>query len=177
MLTIPGYTLCGFSLIQSIYFLTVSVTTVGYGDITPIGDWNKLWVSAYILFGVTCVSAAIAQIGTLQLTIRAYKRMEVSQNKQLALSLIAQLDSENRGVDKFEFLAAMLLVLEKVEPSEISEILSQFDEHRVSTVGVPSPAGVSRSPAPARRVSFPSSELEVSTYIPEAPVSQSASSK
>ena len=43
--------------------------------------------------------------------------MEVSQNKQLALSLIAQLDSENRGVDKFEFLAAMLLVLEKVEPS------------------------------------------------------------
>ena len=114
--------------IKAFYWAAQTCATIGYGDFTPIGDWNKLWVCAYVLLGVTCVSAAIAQIGTLHLTIRAYKRMEVLQNKQLALSLIAQLDSKGRGVDKFEFLAAMLLVLEKVEPNEISEILSQFDE-------------------------------------------------
>lgn len=122
--------------IRSFYWAAQTCVTMGYGDITPIGDWNKLWVSCYILFGVTCVSAAIAQIGTLHLTIRAYKRMEVLHNKQLALSLIAQLDSQDRGVDKFEFLAAMLLVLEKVEPSEISEILSQFDELDVTHSGL-----------------------------------------
>ena len=122
--------------IKSFYWAAQTCATIGYGDFTPIGDWNKLWVCAYILLGVTCVSAAIAQIGTLHLTIRAYKRMEVLQNKQLALSLIAQLDSKGRGVDKFEFLAAMLLVLEKVEPNEISEILSQFDELDSSRSGL-----------------------------------------
>ena len=123
-------------LIKSFYWAAETCTTIGYGDFTPIGDWNKLWVCAYILLGVTCISAAIAQVGTLHLTIRAYKRMEVLQNKQLALSLIAQLDSKARGVDKFEFLAAMLLVLEKVEPSEISEILSQFDELDTNKTGL-----------------------------------------
>jgi MFS family permease len=123
-------------LVRSFYWAAQTCATIGYGDYTPMGDWNKLWVCFYILFGVTCVSAAIAQIGTLHLTIRAYKRMEVLQNKQLSLSLVAQLDSRGNGVDKFEFLAAMLLVLEKVEPRDISEILAQFDELDTARIGL-----------------------------------------
>jgi hypothetical protein len=116
------------NFIDSFYWSAATCATIGYGDIVPVGDLNRLWVSAYIFLGVTCMSAAIAQIGTLQLTIKTYKRLEVVQNKQLALSLIAQLDSKGLGVDKFEFLAAMLVALEKVGPEDVTGILSQFDE-------------------------------------------------
>jgi len=116
------------NLINSFYWAAATCATIGYGDYVPFGDWNRLWVCGYIFLGVTCMSAAIAQIGTLQMTIKTYKRMEVVQNKQLALSLIAQLDSKGMGVDKFEFLAAMLVALEKVGPEDVTDILSQFDE-------------------------------------------------
>lgn len=42
----------GWSPLQSAYFLTVSITTVGYGDIVPVTDAGKLFTSAYILVGI-----------------------------------------------------------------------------------------------------------------------------
>lgn len=40
------------SWIDSIYFCTVTLATVGYGDITPKTDIGKLFTSVYILGGI-----------------------------------------------------------------------------------------------------------------------------
>jgi hypothetical protein len=70
------------------------------------------------------------------LTIQTYKRQEMLVNKRLAMSLVSQLDVSGRGVDKFEFLAAMLVTLEKVKPEDVANILHQFDELDSSKRGV-----------------------------------------
>jgi pimeloyl-ACP methyl ester carboxylesterase len=41
-----------WSLIQSLYFSVVTLTTVGYGDLTPTSDYSRIFTIIYILIGV-----------------------------------------------------------------------------------------------------------------------------
>ncbi|WP_084126788.1 potassium channel family protein [Demequina sp. NBRC 110054] len=42
-----------WSWIDSLYFSTVALTTVGFGDLTPTHDLSKLFTVVYLLTGVT----------------------------------------------------------------------------------------------------------------------------
>lgn len=43
----------GWSYLDSFYFTTITILTIGYGDFTPYTDLGKLFVIFYALFGVT----------------------------------------------------------------------------------------------------------------------------
>ena len=45
----------GWSTVDSLYFSVVTVTTVGYGDITPDTDGAKLFTVLYILAGISII--------------------------------------------------------------------------------------------------------------------------
>ena len=45
----------GWSTVDSLYFSVVTVTTVGYGDITPDTDAAKLFTVLYILAGISII--------------------------------------------------------------------------------------------------------------------------
>ena len=46
-----------WSWVDSLYFSTVAVTTVGFGDLTPTSDSSKLFTVVYILSGITLITA------------------------------------------------------------------------------------------------------------------------
>lgn len=46
-----------FRWLDSVYFCTVSLLTVGYGDYTPKTDWGKLFTIFYLIFGVGILAA------------------------------------------------------------------------------------------------------------------------
>jgi voltage-gated potassium channel Kch len=48
-----------WSLVDSLYFSVVSLTTVGYGDLTPATDTGKLLVVVYLLIGIGIIAALI----------------------------------------------------------------------------------------------------------------------
>ena len=52
----------GWSPVDSVYFLTVVATTVGYGDITPTTDAGKLFTAVYALIGVTTVFKTLTDV-------------------------------------------------------------------------------------------------------------------
>ena len=52
----------GWSPVDSVYFLTVMATTVGYGDVTPTTDAGKLFTAIYALIGITTVFSTVADI-------------------------------------------------------------------------------------------------------------------
>ena len=52
----------GWSPVDSVYFLTVMATTVGYGDLTPTTDAGKLFTAVYALIGITTVFSTVADI-------------------------------------------------------------------------------------------------------------------
>ena len=52
----------GWPLLDTMYFLTVTITTVGYGDIAPETDAGKLFTVAYAVIGVIFVFAALSPL-------------------------------------------------------------------------------------------------------------------
>ncbi len=51
--TVVYHVLEGWGWIDSLYFSTVALTTVGFGDLAPTRDVSKLFTVAYLLTGVT----------------------------------------------------------------------------------------------------------------------------
>ena len=48
-----------WSLVDSLYFSTVAISTVGFGDLAPSSDASKLFTILYLAIGITTVSAFV----------------------------------------------------------------------------------------------------------------------
>ena len=61
------HTVEDLSIVESIYFTAMTLTTVGYGDISPSSDVSRLFTAAYAFIGVGLFLgvAAIAFSSTL----------------------------------------------------------------------------------------------------------------
>jgi hypothetical protein len=46
-----------WSWVDSVYFSVIAVTTVGFGDVTPSTDASKIFTVAYVLTGISLVTA------------------------------------------------------------------------------------------------------------------------
>jgi hypothetical protein len=54
--TVVYHILEDWSWVDSLYFSTVAVTTVGFGDLTPTSDASKLFTVLYNFSGITIVT-------------------------------------------------------------------------------------------------------------------------
>jgi len=48
-----------FDWIDSFYFSVITLTTIGYGDITPKTDVGKLFTVFYVIIGISIIGAFI----------------------------------------------------------------------------------------------------------------------
>ena len=55
----------GWTVVQSLYFTTVTVTTVGYGDFTPDTDNMKLFACLLIFLGLTVVGSILDSVSMI----------------------------------------------------------------------------------------------------------------
>lgn len=49
-----------WSWVDSFYFSTTTLTTIGFGDLHPTSDVSKLFTTVYVLFGVSFVLFSLA---------------------------------------------------------------------------------------------------------------------
>ena len=61
----------GWHWIDSLYFSVVSLTTVGYGDITPVTAAGKLFTIFYLIFGIGIFGAFINNILKSRIAMKA----------------------------------------------------------------------------------------------------------
>lgn len=53
----------GWNYLDSLYFSTVTLATVGYGEMTPKTDFGKAFTIGYIIFGVSSFLILLLRIG------------------------------------------------------------------------------------------------------------------
>lgn len=93
----------GWSLLDSLYFTLYTVTTVGYGDLTPSPE-NRLFTAVFIL---VCATLAIACIGVIGNWI---------------VSRLQRRSAENRAGESSDRARRAMQVLGDGDDSEIDEI-------------------------------------------------------
>jgi hypothetical protein len=65
-----------FTWVNAFYFCIVSLTTVGYGDITPTTDIGKVFTSFYLLVGIGIIAGFINNMVKSRMAKRAIKDYE-----------------------------------------------------------------------------------------------------
>jgi len=100
--------------IDSFYFAVSTLTTVGYGDLTPVSQFGRLVAALYILFGVGIVLASLSFIGSEFLKREEYK-IRKGYNRQSKVQGV-EVTSEIENVKK-------ILLKNTKELKEQAEIL------------------------------------------------------
>ena len=107
LIAIPFYmNVEGLSLVDTFYFITITIATVGYGDITPQTTIEKLFTALLVLIGVSIFAYHITHIGRL-------KERTLDPHLQKRISLLKSLVAMKKS---------------KVEESEIKEIKKKMVE-------------------------------------------------
>ncbi len=60
--------------IDSLYFSVITLTTVGYGDISPATDAGKVFTMVYVVVGIGIFVALVTEIGSHLIDARKTKR-------------------------------------------------------------------------------------------------------
>lgn len=71
----------GWSVVDSLYFSVVTLTTIGYGDFTPQTDAGKIFTIIYIVVGIGMILSFINTIQHHYTYMRYREKKEIVKNK------------------------------------------------------------------------------------------------
>lgn len=92
-------------MIKSFYFSIITLTTVGFGDITPTTQGGKLFCAFWMLFGVAAFANFVSSFSAVFMARRESQRLKSSSRS----AILKEMDVDNDGkVGQSEFLAYML---------------------------------------------------------------------
>jgi voltage-gated potassium channel Kch len=148
------YLIEGFTLVDSMYFTTVLLTSTGYGDIVPKSDGGKLFATVYLLVGGTILLNNMSMISMIPLELRK-RRTEHSVLTQFGDSLdddaLRELATgpliqrihlggkDSRGLDECTremFALAMMIRLGKVTEHDIKLTFAAFRKLDLHNEGI-----------------------------------------
>ena len=122
-----GPTSYGARYARAFYFCWVSLTTVGYGDVTLHSQAGRGWACLYLFVCVVLIAAVVAKLSTLKADRMLKHRMREMLHMQLDWEMIKTLDKDGNGIDKLDFVVGMLELLGLVEAHDVEPFMEQFD--------------------------------------------------
>ncbi|MBI4360618.1 two pore domain potassium channel family protein [Candidatus Micrarchaeota archaeon] len=81
----------GWSWVDSFYFATATLTTVGYGDVVPTHDASKLFAIPFMLFGIGIMLYSFRIMGDHVVE----KRLKALQHSRMTYGLEEDVDDAN----------------------------------------------------------------------------------
>lgn len=114
--TMLGVIVEDWTMVESLYYGTITVTTIGYGDYSPSTDFGRRIAIFYLLAAVVVVTNALSQLAML------FSDTEINVDLEKMLS-----EDESGVITKDEFMCRMLIQLQMVEGDVLANIRKQFN--------------------------------------------------
>jgi hypothetical protein len=89
----------GWSFIDSLYFSTVTLTTIGYGDLTPSHDVSKLFTIFFVLSGVAIMLYTLSTLGMYYLHYFDYHQPVIKENIKNTVKKFYPQEKHDKWVD------------------------------------------------------------------------------
>ena len=135
------------NMFKASWFVLVTLTTVGYGDITPITPGGKLVASAAIMCGVLFMAMPITIVGNsfavvweereaLQVVLRVQELlMERGLHTHEVILVFKEFDDSGDGqLDAEEFKHALSVLGVQLPPSKVRQLFRMFDSDASGSV-------------------------------------------
>eukprot|EP01084_Bolivina_argentea_P292798 503473_1 len=118
----------GYDFASAFEWNFVTLSTVGYGDVTPQTTPGKIFTIFYIMFGVSLVVFfGTAIFEKLDESRQKKFKEQVMKRALISEAQLLEFDVDGDGkIDKYEFLSKMLVETQEVEQSKIDEIMVKF---------------------------------------------------
>lgn len=118
-----------WTIIESIYFSTITFSTVGFGDFTPQQPLVRVFCTLILPVVVATFCEMIGRVASAYLQYKLHAEEKKFLSRQLTKADLKLMDTDKDGqVSYGEFLHFMLLAMQKVDEEDLLDIKAAFDK-------------------------------------------------
>lgn len=123
------------SVVDAIYFSSMTVTTVGYGDITPSDFWSRVFTLFYAVLGTLITAKALTTLNSVFMVYFRKRKEDLMLNRGLHMGTFLDMANGRATVSKDQFIIYKLLLMDLVDIKVIQKAEKQFEKLDVNSDG------------------------------------------
>lgn len=117
----------GLSVVDAVYLVCMSATTVGFGDLDPSTPTSRLFATVWLIFSTLGLAKVLADYTDTRLRAKQRRASARLLSANLTESDFQLLDQDGDGtVSNLEYMRMMLLKTGKVRQEDLDEIQRSF---------------------------------------------------
>lgn len=121
-------TLQGLSIVDSVYLVCMSATTIGFGDLDPSTPASRLFATVWLIFSTLGLAKVLADYTDTRLRAKQRRASSRLLSANLTEHDFKILDQDGDGtVSRYEYMRMMLLKTGKCAQEDLDEIQRSFE--------------------------------------------------